>query len=599
MKRIKRLFAILTSIVMAFGVLSITVFAANDTIVSVTGLEEGDEVKYYQVLTWSEGAGWKVTDDFAAIKADTVNFPDDGDPTTDRDAEIVNILTTANEFTEARARAIAGALAATATAKFTETVGSGKTSTYTLPTPANTADLGMYLVLVTAGNPGFVYNPIFVSADFKDDNDTETIPATEKYSSSSVAKKTVIEVLKKTEDSNSAIDTAISSYVGQEVTFHVDTTVPVFLDSYKSVSFVIDDVIKTTGIEYTKESVTVKLDNTAVPDAYNATEFELVDNDKGYTITFKEDYLRAVRLAVPVHIEYKGKITNTAEFNINEDDNEVTVTYTNGPNGEKAALRDRTNHYTFSIGAKALGESDDKHKTWELVKVAADADGNPIYDPTNITEWTTTETNRHPLAGAEFGLYTDAACTTLFVNDLYPSGATFITTADGIITFKGLEGRDDPTNYPESGTYYLKEISAPAGYVKDTRIVKIEIIPTYSSVTVPDTVENGVKVKGYEVKVLKSYKVVVNGVSVYDEAADQYKDASGPVETNYSFNNDGPHTASIDPVPTKINDGDLINVPGTELPDTGGIGTTLFYIFGGVMVLGAGILLVSRQRMMN
>ena len=43
----------------------------------------------------------------------------------------------------------------------------------------------------------------------------------------------------------------------------------------------------------------------------------------------------------------------------------------------------------------------------------------------------------------------------------------------------------------------------------------------------------------------------------------------------------------------------FVNTQGTELPDTGGIGTTLFYVFGGILVLGAGILLVSRQRMMN
>ena len=39
------------------------------------------------------------------------------------------------------------------------------------------------------------------------------------------------------------------------------------------------------------------------------------------------------------------------------------------------------------------------------------------------------------------------------------------------------------------------------------------------------------------------------------------------------------------------------NQKGTELPETGGIGTTLFYIIGAILVLGAGILLVTRRRM--
>ena len=39
------------------------------------------------------------------------------------------------------------------------------------------------------------------------------------------------------------------------------------------------------------------------------------------------------------------------------------------------------------------------------------------------------------------------------------------------------------------------------------------------------------------------------------------------------------------------------NVKGTELPSTGGMGTTLFYIIGAVLVLGAGVVLVTRRRM--
>lgn len=39
------------------------------------------------------------------------------------------------------------------------------------------------------------------------------------------------------------------------------------------------------------------------------------------------------------------------------------------------------------------------------------------------------------------------------------------------------------------------------------------------------------------------------------------------------------------------------NFMGAELPTTGGMGTTLFYIVGGILVVGAGILLVSKKRM--
>ena len=38
------------------------------------------------------------------------------------------------------------------------------------------------------------------------------------------------------------------------------------------------------------------------------------------------------------------------------------------------------------------------------------------------------------------------------------------------------------------------------------------------------------------------------------------------------------------------------NQAGTQLPSTGGVGTTIFYVLGGVMVLGAVAVLVARKR---
>jgi LPXTG-motif cell wall-anchored protein len=42
---------------------------------------------------------------------------------------------------------------------------------------------------------------------------------------------------------------------------------------------------------------------------------------------------------------------------------------------------------------------------------------------------------------------------------------------------------------------------------------------------------------------------------------------------------------------------EVVNNKGNELPSTGGIGTTIFYVIGAILVLGAGILLVTRRRM--
>ena len=40
----------------------------------------------------------------------------------------------------------------------------------------------------------------------------------------------------------------------------------------------------------------------------------------------------------------------------------------------------------------------------------------------------------------------------------------------------------------------------------------------------------------------------------------------------------------------------VVNNPGSVLPSTGGIGTTIFYILGAILVIGAGVVLVTRRR---
>ena len=40
----------------------------------------------------------------------------------------------------------------------------------------------------------------------------------------------------------------------------------------------------------------------------------------------------------------------------------------------------------------------------------------------------------------------------------------------------------------------------------------------------------------------------------------------------------------------------IMNKAGTVLPSTGGIGTTIFYIVGGILAAGAAIVLVAKKR---
>ena len=49
--------------------------------------------------------------------------------------------------------------------------------------------------------------------------------------------------------------------------------------------------------------------------------------------------------------------------------------------------------------------------------------------------------------------------------------------------------------------------------------------------------------------------------------------------------------------PQGVNEVKVLNQSGTELPSTGGIGTTIFYVLGCVLVAGAAILLITKKRM--
>lgn len=56
-------------------------------------------------------------------------------------------------------------------------------------------------------------------------------------------------------------------------------------------------------------------------------------------------------------------------------------------------------------------------------------------------------------------------------------------------------------------------------------------------------------------------------------------------------------TDNVDDTTTLTVTSNVIDQAGTVLPSTGGIGTTIFYVLGGILVLGAAVLLITRKRM--
>lgn len=584
MKNMKKMIALLLAMVMVMGTMSMTAFAAAgdrtaDTTISVTDLTVGDVVTPYQVIEWKENTGWAFTETFKTLTPDdlkeilgTPAVPDDP-ATTDVDESKPAVP---GKITQAMANKIAK-LATGGTADPALT-----TTTWSKSNPAP----GLYMVAIAAKKSGVVYNPAFVGADFEGSNTTNTISITATYSDTAVAKKTNITTLKTVDENEDSpqIKAAKASMVGDIVSFHITTTIPVFLDSYKNPSFKLTDEIS-TGMELVVDAthpITVKYGDTSATctgDTGGDTNVTITKNSTTkYTAEFAKDYLDANAVAVDVVVTYYAKITNAATFTVNRDENTVKVEYSNGPNNEKGVEKDVTNHYTFSVGAKINGH--EGKKGYEAVKTGVDKDGNELQELTEVTlDDGFGQDKLHALEGALFGLYTSEAAAKaakkpgdanngLVVNKNYPNGATYTTTGDGIITFTGLD----------AGKYYLAEIDAPNGYIKDTTVAEVVITAEYVEKNYTETVD-GMEVT-FQTSELSKHTVTVNGNT-----------------TTYEYDNTG--TADVDPVIKDITTEEMRfkNTKGQELPSTGGIGTTMFYVVGSILVLGAAVLLISKRRM--
>ena len=122
---------------------------------------------------------------------------------------------------------------------------------------------------------------------------------------------------------------------------------------------------------------------------------------------------------------------------------------------------------------------------------------------------------------------------------------TWVATAAAADKFTSVAdtGLFGPFAGLDAGTYLLEEITPPAGYNKaaDQEVI---IAPTYE-----------------------------NNVLVTDGSGNDTAATDGKIEVT------------------------VLNNKGATLPETGGIGTTMFYVIGAALVIGAGVVLVSKKRM--
>ena len=127
-----------------------------------------------------------------------------------------------------------------------------------------------------------------------------------------------------------------------------------------------------------------------------------------------------------------------------------------------------------------------------------------------------------------------------------------ITTPDnGVIVVKGVK----------SGSYEITEVKAPDGYNRLTDPVTVEAEKTGKTST---------------------------QITVYlDKDGNKVAESATATEVKVDIGTIAA-TAVV-----------VVNKAGTELPSTGGMGTTIFYILGSILVVAAVVLLVTKKRMSN
>lgn len=284
--------------------------------------------------------------------------------------------------------------------------------------------------------------------------------------------------------------------------------------------------------------------------------YKLVDEmTDGLTFVNNETY--------PLTVTVNGSALAAENYNVAEttEPRGFTLTFNNNAEGSASILKTDdvvTVTYYAQINEKAVVADE---ANVNKAKVEYGTNSHTEYDTTetyvwkmNIVKYTmkkaadSDQATEEKLAGATFKLSRDAAGAQVIklvkVDDTTYRLALPTETDTAVDTITTGETGELVINGLADGTYYLTETKAPRGYNLLREPVKV---------TVNHRAENG--------KLTETSFV-----------ADQTQtDTSGVVKVE--------------------------NNAGAELPSTGGIGTTAFYVLGSAMALGAVILLVTKKRM--
>ena len=340
--------------------------------------------------------------------------------------------------------------------------------------------------------------------------------------------------------------------IGDSVPFKLIASIPDNIESYDEYKFVFHDTLS-NAFTLNQDSIKVFVAETT---AANVEQFAPQDDDlyqvavdgQSFTLTIPDiNPLDAHgNPANYVIITYSATLNENADIGLNGNENTAYLEFSNDPNGDGLGrtTEDTVIVFTYELdGEKVDGETQEVLQNAQFVLLnGAKTEAAMVVDG-KVTGWVKVDSEAAAGDVQMPGTYEE------WVERYGDQNVILTSAADG--TFK-IAGLDD-------GTYYLREIQAPNGYNLLEEDVKLVITAETSNVQ--------------------------NWAGEPDQAL---------TALNISVNDGVAQDGVLD---TGIVNVTVRNNQGATLPETGGMGTTLFYIIGGLLVVGAGILLVVRIRM--
>jgi fimbrial isopeptide formation D2 family protein/LPXTG-motif cell wall-anchored protein len=395
-----------------------------------------------------------------------------------------------------------------------------------------------------------------------------------------------------------------SASIGDSINFQLDGKVP-DTSAYTKYFYVVKDTLS-KGLEFTEDTLKLNITvgaKTLVKDTdytYTITQPTTSDTNSYLEIVFK--HFTEYTKDDAIKVTYSATLTDEAYIgNEGKNTNSVDLTYSNDPNAIYSG--DPSNP-----DKPGSNDSDFVAKTPK----------STVYVYTTGIELIKMNAQQNRLTGAKFTINGTTLNTVVKQYEQFTSVGKYndYKTNNTPIT-EELYMKQTGNVYVvatelKDGTYSLKEITDASQFVSagenDYELYKMtsdtEKIEksgsTATEVTVSDqngAVEiNGLSAGTYtiaETQAPEGYSKLVDPISL---TITWTAPGTGSTTCTWGFEYNG--TTLVKP---SVVDGTLLvkveNKEGSSLPTTGGIGTTIFYVVGTILVLGAGIALVTRRRM--